>query len=775
MTPVGMSEPNVKVTYPTSPGLLEDQAAETIPKGKGSEEMTSEKMKDSEERADEEEHGKGSEEMKVSEDRKGRGEIDKVSEEIKVSEEVKSAELDRGLGEMEDPEVKKSGEPDKGLEEMTYSEERKDAGPDKGLEDGEQDKGFKEMKESEEREDIEQDKCTEEMKDIIERDDAEGKGKYLGKSDSEERKVKEDDEKNEERREEIDEVEEEIQKDYVEMVETLDTREEMDDGERKDGEVKEDEEESGARREGTDEGEEDETEKEDVEMVPAGDAKDEEKVAEGGDEEEGEKPCEDNDVEEEKNSGDEEKVDVSKKTAMPKKKRARGGRVSSNGNKKEKNERVMKAEPPRTPAPSSMERPVRERKTVERLVQVVDKEQTKEFLIEKGRGTQLKDIPNVAYKLAKKKSADLKLLHQTLFGRRGKVINFKNHILQFSGFALHEDDEKQKTKMKEKLEKYVKDILVDFCELFDIHVLKATTRKEDIVAKLVDFMVAPHAMTDVILAEKDQLSSKSRKRKRVSRNTGGTSEKSSIKKHAKDEDTPNTKSKRAEESEDEDKEEDEKDDQNELSDENGSPEHSDNDEKKNESDEEVGEADESPKKRQQVKKTSLGDLRSDKKEKRSRTSPMMVPLKSVNNPAKSSSTKLQAEESNDTGEKVFSRKRKAVDAPAMKSGSKPDNKERVTGKRSSTGKVTSEEDKQSRPSKDELRVTICEILKGINFNTATFNDMVELLSKSYKTDLTPRKSVIKKMIKEELTKLAEEAADEEEAEDVAEEIKAMEI
>ncbi|MBJ7883304.1 hypothetical protein JEM65_22065, partial [Gelidibacter salicanalis] len=64
------------------------------------------------------------------------------------------------------------------------------------------------------------------------------------------------------------------------------------------------------------------------------------------------------------------------------------------------------------------------------------------------------------------------------------------------------------------------------------------------------------------------------------------------------------------------------------------------------------------------------------------------------------------------------------------------------------------------PSKDELRKTITEILKKVDFNTATFSDILKKLEDRYKIDLTPRKSAIKIMIQEELTRLSKEDDDE---------------
>ena len=55
-------------------------------------------------------------------------------------------------------------------------------------------------------------------------------------------------------------------------------------------------------------------------------------------------------------------------------------------------------------------------------------------------------------------------------------------LLSYSGSVIKNVDltclqEKQKTKVKEKLDKCVKDTLVDLCDLFEIPVSKTNTRK----------------------------------------------------------------------------------------------------------------------------------------------------------------------------------------------------------------------------------------------------------------------------------------------------------
>ncbi|KAF5194920.1 hypothetical protein FRX31_015493, partial [Thalictrum thalictroides] len=102
-------------------------------------------------------------------------------------------------------------------------------------------------------------------------------------------------------------------------------------------------------------------------------------------EEEAEADAEDDD-EEEKKDNDEEKEEVEAVIGGS----TKGKRSKKTGDKKEVTE-----EEPTSPTGFSSNRPVRERKSVERLVATVEKEPTREFLVGKGRGTALKDIPNV--------------------------------------------------------------------------------------------------------------------------------------------------------------------------------------------------------------------------------------------------------------------------------------------------------------------------------------------------------------------------------------------
>ncbi|MCH94563.1 protein DEK, partial [Trifolium medium] len=64
--------------------------------------------------------------------------------------------------------------------------------------------------------------------------------------------------------------------------------------------------------------------------------------------------------------------------------------------------------------------------------------------------------------------------------------------------------EKQMIKLKEKFDKCNKENLLEFCDVLDMPVTNANTRKEDIIAKLIDYLVAPRATKNVLLAEQEK-------------------------------------------------------------------------------------------------------------------------------------------------------------------------------------------------------------------------------------------------------------------------------
>ncbi|KAF8031711.1 hypothetical protein BT93_D0817 [Corymbia citriodora subsp. variegata] len=538
--------------------------------------------------------------------------------------------------------------------------------------------------------------------------------------------------------------------------------------------------------------EEEEEEEDKGDGVKNGEGKDEEiKEEKPGEEDEEEAEEEKNDEkkveeseekEQEKTEGMEEQTETEKAEqstegkGTKKRRRQRNAGGKGEGNKKQKEKKELE----RTPRTPTVDRPVRERKSVERLVASIERDASKDFQIEKGRGTPLKDIPNVAFKLSRRKTDDtFKLLHNILFGRRGKAFQIKGNISRFSGFVWHDNEEKQRNKVKEKFDKCTKEKLLELCDVLDLQVSKTSTRKEDIVTKLIDFLVAPHATTTVLLAEKE--SGKGQKRKRAVKGTSSASKSSSKrtvksrrksendskkerKKPASDtEDDSEAEKEEEQEDEQEQEQEEEQEEEEEEETENGVPEKSDDEmpdqSESEEKDVSEDESEEDTRKKKKIraksssKKESVGKAKSRRSSVSNKSSP---PPKATRKKSSSKSTKV--DDNSDGSPTVFSRKKNVKVTKKSSTPAKSASKEK-TGRKAGKGKDKLKEG-TVKPSDVELRNAICEILKEVDFNTATFTDILKQLAEQFDADLTPRKSSIKLMIQEELTKLADEADDE---------------
>jgi len=446
---------------------------------------------------------------------------------------------------------------------------------------------------------------------------------------------------------------------------------------------------------------------------------------------------------EEKGSADEKDEDEGdqkmeeNKEETPKNKKARSARDRSQGNdNKHDGSKSREAKSLlNTPSPYGTDRPQRERKIVERLVEVIEKEPNRNFVVEKGRGTPLKDIPSVAHRISRKKPSDLKFLHSILFGRKGKAVDFKGHILQFSGFVWHESDEKHRVKAKEKLDKCVKETLLDLCWTLGIPTPKANIRKEDIVSKLLDFIAEPHSAADSGLSDDQGSNSKKRKRGGESaRKTPDSTPSRSRKKFIND----STSSKRQKKALEYDTDEDES-------------MKSDSEENRDEDSDEAGDKQEGDYVSGKEKAGKFSEVKESSGKKKANTGSghqSGPPKKIIRSPVKKVSSKIHEEkESPNNSAKVFSRKKKPTAEKEIK-------EKKSSGKKVTKGKGESVE--AVLPSKDDLRKTITEILKKVDFNTATFSDILKKLDNHYKMDLAPKKEAIKVMIQDELTKLSEE-------------------
>uniref|UniRef100_A0A8R7U0Z6 Protein DEK n=1 Tax=Triticum urartu TaxID=4572 RepID=A0A8R7U0Z6_TRIUA len=171
---------------------------------------------------------------------------------------------------------------------------------------------------------------------------------------------------------------------------------------------------------------------------------------------------------------------------------------------------------PREPSTPATGRPSRERKTVERYSELTPRSTPakKSAAILQGSGTKLKEIPNVFFKLSKRKVDDnLQSLHTILFGRRSNAHFLKRNLAQFSGFVWTDNPEKQRNRIKEKLDKMNKEKLIDFCDILDVQAKQL--KKEEVSAKLLEFLESPCITRDVVISDVK----KGKKRRRKSKGT----------------------------------------------------------------------------------------------------------------------------------------------------------------------------------------------------------------------------------------------------------------
>ncbi|KAF9587015.1 hypothetical protein IFM89_039773 [Coptis chinensis] len=494
-------------------------------------------------------------------------------------------------------------------------------------------------------------------------------------------------------------------------------------------------------------------------------------------------------------------------------------RKPSDKGKAEKDMDEREAGESTTPTAFQINRPVRERRSVDRLVATIEKEPVRELRIEKGNGTALKDIPKVQYKLSRKKNEEiLKTLHVILFGRRGKATHVRSNVSQFSGFVWHENEEKQRLKIKERLDKCVKEKLLEFCDVLDIGVVKTTIKsikKEDIVTKLLDFLAAPQSTTNRSLAEKESGTTKKRKSVETSmQESGRSAAKRSSAKQRKTEDSPNVVEKESEsESDDEFEKEEAEERLNSVPD--GSDdevaEHSESDVKGSESGED---SEEETRNHNSGSKGSSAKTTSSAKDKAKKvaTEKKETPVKSPKKVPVTNSSK--ANDSIGESPVVFSRRKKSQETTNKKSfapskcTSKENDSMEKSGKKSAKGKDKVKE--ACTPTDEELRKVIYKILSRSDLKTglgrvkvgnfasirdsdfvlldvykcqggpgleiglapidyfmqylreiATFLDILGQLGQHFKMDLTSRKLEIKPIVKDELMKFDDEDEDDE--------------
>ncbi|KAH7331665.1 hypothetical protein KP509_20G046000 [Ceratopteris richardii] len=350
------------------------------------------------------------------------------------------------------------------------------------------------------------------------------------------------------------------------------------------------------------------------------------------------------------------------------------------------------------------DRPTRERKSVERLIFTPDKE-IKEFKILKGSGSTLKEIPNVVYKLSKHKSSDeaVQMLHRIMFGKVGAKHTGKANILQFSGFVWGENKEKERAKVKERLEKVVKETLFQMGDILDLN-LQKSLKKEDTVVKVLEFLESPHKTTDVLIEEKIKSKKVKKTKKTPKRGKKGQTpvkkspkvqKRTPKKKQSSDEEDGATSPDEVEDTEEVEEEEDQDEDYNE---------------------------------------------KASQKTKRKRVSTKEKPV-----------PETEGEEEEPSPKKNKMQKKKEPTQKVAK-GKKP----KVKAEAKAKAKKTKD------PGDEELRGAICELLKSADFSKVTFTDVMKQLGEKFNADLTHMKSHLKVLIQEEIARLVGEGDNEDE-------------
>ncbi|KAL8464295.1 hypothetical protein ACS0TY_033989 [Phlomoides rotata] len=417
------------------------------------------------------------------------------------------------------------------------------------------------------------------------------------------------------------------------------------------------------------------------------------------------------------------------------------------------------------------DRPTRERKMVKRFtVHATPKSSTpKHLFIEKGQGTQLKDIPNVAFKLSKRKADEnLHLLHTILFGKKTKVHTLKKNIGLFSGFVWVENEEKQRAKLKEKIDKCVKEKLLDFCDVLNIRVSKATVKKEELSAKLLEFLESPCATTDILLADKEMGKKKKSNDPSSKRKSCGSSNVAGgkhAKKHRLDSESEKKRKHSTEEDDDVKSEpsqsEDDQDDDNKVS-------GAESDEKGNDS--ENGTDEDQPKAEIVVRTSS--SKKSTKKDtggsgEKSKSVNKKVPAKASNTAGKSTKDSSSSASKKGAGDSESKSKTKALSTKKQKTedskmDTSPPAKVKGSSKSSTevlnTGQGEGKFSKKAKkePSEEEMQAVVVNILKEVDFNTATLSDILRQLGEHFGLDLMHRKSEVRDIITEAIKNMSDD-------------------
>lgn len=353
--------------------------------------------------------------------------------------------------------------------------------------------------------------------------------------------------------------------------------------------------------------------------------------------------------------------------------------------------------------PGLLEQPVvleeglkREKKKVLRLeITSPTPSKDKKLDIPEGSGEKLGDIPRVEFQLGKTLSDDLRPLHRLLFQRAGSASEVKRNIRRFSGFTFPKNSTEQKKKT-DQLNKMTTSALKSVCEVLD---LERGGRKEDIVERILNFLMKPKSSGKALPKPKKRRSSAGEKSKSKK---SKSSKKTAQKKNSSKKSEPES----SEEEEDESNEEEEdKEDKEEEEDE--------------EDEEQESSEDESARKKKSNKATPAKKATSSKKADKKKT-------------PKSEEKKTKGAAKNDKVKKSSASKKRSRDSESGESSDEEPLKRQKT-----------------EPTDDELKDIIKKILEGANLEEVTMKTVYKQVFEKYPDfDLSPRKDFIKAAVKQ---------------------------
>ncbi|CAN7023669.1 unnamed protein product [Brassica rapa subsp. trilocularis] len=432
----------------------------------------------------------------------------------------------------------------------------------------------------------------------------------------------------------------------------------------------------------------------------------------------------------------------------------RPGVESSPAKEKEEAERKnedeledIKREEEKVETQRSRERPTRERKKVElfSLSTPLRPTPAKSLSIEKGRGTLLRDIPNVAHQLSKRKADDnLILLHIILYGKKAKAQMVKKNIGQFSGFVWSEkEEEKQRARVKEKLDKCIKDKLIFFCDVLDIPISRSSIKKEEVAAKVLDFLESPKASRDVLLADREKQAKKRKSTQKKRKSAASSDTPAKRKRQTKKKDHPSdTEEGKGEDDSDSEGTKD-------THDEDDAAPEEDSDHEKTETEDEKDKAEDEKPSDKKISSKKIKEESSAGTKGKDKQASAKVSKKSGEKSSKrvANSTSSPAKKQKVDHEESSKGKSKKQSVKPQANGSKD------KGKGTKKGKV--------EPTREEMLEFVSKILKEVDFNTATLSTILKKLSDHFGVDLSHRKPEVKEVIQDAINEMTDDEVEDE--------------